>query len=114
MDGGDHRPETVPFSFVFAEHGGRTVVVHRTDGNRLDVSDASTGELLTARATPEDDSDGPTPEHYLDNFHGRLHLSPDGRRLLDDGWVRQPVGFPAVWSLPDWLDSDVWASEGAR
>jgi hypothetical protein len=53
LHGGSHHPETVPFSVAFARYQGRTVVIHRTDWNRLDVSDAATGELLTCR--------GPTP-----------------------------------------------------
>lgn len=95
LDGGDYNEETVPFSLAFARHGDATVVVHRTDWNRLDVSDARTGELLTAR--PSD-----APEHKLDYFHGALYLSPGGSRILDDGWIWHPVGFPAVWSLDRW------------
>ncbi|WP_107122150.1 hypothetical protein [Streptomyces sp. DSM 15324] len=49
LDGGDYHPYTDPFSFAFTEHEGRTLVVHRTAWNRLDVSDALTGELLTLR-----------------------------------------------------------------
>jgi hypothetical protein len=30
LNGGDYHPETVPFSFAFLEHGGRTVAIHRT------------------------------------------------------------------------------------
>ncbi|MGL5830270.1 MAG: hypothetical protein ACRC0L_11980 [Angustibacter sp.] len=52
LDGGDYRPETVPFSLAFAEYAGApgraggTVVIHRTAWNRL--------------------------EHHLDYFHGAL------------------------------------------
>ena len=49
LDGGNYHRETVPLSFAFVDHGGRALVVHRTAWNRLDVSDAATGELLTAR-----------------------------------------------------------------
>ncbi|GAA2668304.1 hypothetical protein Apa02nite_011840 [Actinoplanes palleronii] len=42
----------------------------RTAGNRLDVSDVATGELLTAG------------EQDLDYFHGELHLSPGGDRRV--------------------------------
>lgn len=111
LGGGDYHPDKVPFSLVFAEHDGQPVVVHRTDWNRLDVSRAATGELLTARPTPEYPEGGPAPDHYLDYFHGGLHLSPGGRWLLDDGWVWQPLGAPAVWSLPAWLGGNVWESE---
>ena len=49
LDAGAAHEETVPFSFAFAEHRGRTVAIHRTDWNRLDVSDAASGALLTER-----------------------------------------------------------------
>lgn len=111
LDGGDYRFEHVPLSVAFAEHEGRTVVVHRTAWNRLDVSDAATGRLLTARE-PTSYRDGePRPLHYLDYFHGALHASPDGRWLADDGWVWAPAGIPYVWDLSCWLDQNVWESE---
>jgi len=111
LHGGDYHPDTVPFSLALAEHGGRTVVVHRTAWNRLDVSDARTGELLTARDTPGYGPDRERPDHYLDYFHGGLHLSPTGRRVADDGWVWHPVGVPSAWELRRWLDGNVWESE---
>jgi len=49
LDGGTYCPETVPFSACFAEHLGRPVLVHRTDWNRLDVSDPANGQVLTQR-----------------------------------------------------------------
>src|SRR6185312_8252969 len=49
LDGGDYFPETVPFSFGFASWQGHVVVIHRDAWNRLDVSDASTGKLLSER-----------------------------------------------------------------
>jgi hypothetical protein len=100
-DGDDQ--QTVPFSLVFARHGGSTVVVHRTAWNRLDVSDPATGTLLTERPASD--------EHHLDYYHGALYLSPDGRRVLDDGWIWHPVGFPAVWSLERWLADNPFESE---
>ena len=106
LDSGEYHARTVLFSLTFAEHAGRPVVVHRTDWNRLDVSVAGTGELLTPRPTLDR-----TNEHYLDYFHGALHLSPDGDRLLDDGWIWQPLGAPVVWSLGAWLGGNVWESE---
>ncbi|GAA3197355.1 hypothetical protein ACFO1B_01200 [Dactylosporangium siamense] len=95
---------TVPFALAFLSHAGRTVMVHRTEWNRLDVSDPATGELLTPR-----DLTG----HHLDYFHGALHVSPDGERILDDGWVWHPFGAPTVWSVPRWLTHNVWESEDA-
>lgn len=111
LDGGDYHPETVPFSFAFANHRGRTVVVHRTAWNRLDISDPATGRLLTARQPSSYQRGEPRPEHYLDYFHGALHASPSGRWLADDGWVWSPVGIPTTWDLHRWLDTNPWESE---
>jgi hypothetical protein len=111
LDGGDYCAETVPLSVAFIEHRGRIVVVHRTAWNRLDVTDAGTGELLTARQLPDRRGDEPIAEHDLNYFHGTLYASPDGHRLADDGWVWHPIGIPCVWEVGRWLDDNVWESE---
>lgn len=111
LDGGRYHSDTVPFSLALVEHRERTVVIHRTAWNRLDASDAATGELLTDRHPTSYGVGEEAPEHYLDYFHGRLLVSPDGRRIVDDGWVWHPVGIPMVWDLAHWLDSNVWESE---
>lgn len=111
LDGGDHHPETVPFSLAFARCGDQTVVVHRTAWNRLDVSDPASGLLLTGREPTQPAHGEEWPPHYLDYFHGALHLSPTGQWLTDDGWVWHPVGMPVTWDLRAWLDTNVWESE---
>ena len=109
LSGGDYHEDVVPFSLLFAEHEGAAVMVHRTAWNRLDVSDPATGRLLTPRESP-DPEHGDAP-HYLDYFHGALYPSPDGTRIYDDGWVWQPLGVPAVWSLTAWMRDDPFESE---
>jgi hypothetical protein len=111
LDGGSYCEETVPFSVCFAFFRGRPVLVHRTDWNRLDISDPVTGTLLTDRGPTSYASGEQEPPHYLDYFHGRLTLSPNGSQILDDGWVWHPVGIPVVWSLQDWLSGAIWESE---
>ena len=111
LDGGEYHEETVPFSLAFARHHGQDVVIHRTDWNRLDVSEAATGRLLTARKPTGYQAGEPRPPHYLDYFHGALYLSPDGARLFDDGWIWQPAGIPVAWELTAWLDGNVWETE---
>lgn len=106
--------DTVPFSFAFAQLRGRTVAIHRTDFNRLDISDPATGELLTVRPWSSFVEGGQTflnPEHYLDHFHGALYISPGHSRILDDGWIFHPMGVPTTWNLDEWLFSNVWESE---
>lgn len=111
LDNQGYHEETVPFSLAFAQRRERCVVVHRTDWNRLDVSDPETGELLTDRSLPEQVTADAVPEHSLDYFHGALYVSPDGKRILDDGWIWHPIGFPAVWDLDPWFEGNVWESE---
>ncbi|MFO0807646.1 MAG: hypothetical protein U0746_03400 [Gemmataceae bacterium] len=111
LDGGDYHSETVPFSFAFADVHGRVVAVHRTAWNRLDVSDPSTGVLLTEREPTSYRTGEERPEHYLDYFHGALHVSPSGARIVDDGWVWHPFGVPMAWGLEHWLSGNVWESE---
>lgn len=111
VDGGDYHPETVPLSFAFAEWRGRTIAIYRTAWNRLDVSDAATGELLTSRGPTTYQTGEQRPKHYLDHFHGGLYVSPESTQILDDGWVWHPVGIPTVWNIDQWLSDNVWESE---
>jgi hypothetical protein len=102
---------TVRFGAELARHRGRWVVVHRTEWNRLDVSDAFTGKPLSVRDSPLDHSGDKRPDHYLDYFHGDLAVSPSGRLIADGGWVWHPVGVLRIWSLADWLTRNPWESE---
>jgi hypothetical protein len=111
LDGGAYHAETVPFSFAFAQVNGRVVAIHRTDWNRLDVSDPSTGALLTGRNPTSYRRGEERPVHYLDYFHGALHVSPNSIRIADDGWVWHPVGIPTTWNLEPWIYGNVWESE---
>lgn len=111
LDNGGGHAETVPFSLAFARHRSRDVVIHRTAWNRLDVSEASSGRLLTSRGPTGYQSGEPRPGHYLDYFHGALYVSPDEARIFDDGWFWHPVGIPVAWELAAWLDGNAWESE---
>ncbi|WP_377267055.1 hypothetical protein [Peterkaempfera sp. SMS 1(5)a] len=111
LDNQGGHEETVPFSLAFTRSRGRCVVIHRTAWNRLDVSDPRTGVLLTERAPVAAVAEGALPEHHLDYFHGALYVSPDGQRILDDGWIWHPVGFPSVWDVDPWTGGNSWESE---
>ena len=109
---GDYHSEQTPFPVAFFEIDGRTLVIHGTAWNRLDVSDAATGELLTARELPGSGTNGqPRPEHDLDYFHGGLAVSPNGQWVADNGWVWHPFGVPSSWSARRWVQENVWESE---
>lgn len=106
----DYHNRHCHFPISFARHAGRTVLIHATAWNRLDVSDPATGVLLSTREHEPVRKDE-QPEHYLDYFHGRLLVSPDQRWIVDDGWVWSPVGILSAWRLDRWLDENVWESE---
>jgi len=111
LDGGDYYENTVPFSACFLHMDGQEVFVHRSEWNRLEASDPATGRSLTERFIAPYEAGGERPAHYLDYFHGRLSPSPDGSRILDDGWVWHPVSIPRIWSATEWLRSNPWESE---
>jgi hypothetical protein len=111
LNGGDHFPDTVPFSLCFTSYEGQPVLIHRTDWNRLDLSNPATGRLLSDRNPTSYEREEQRPPHYLEYFHGRLYASTDGKWILDDGWIWHPIGVPAVWSLERWLGGNVWESE---
>jgi len=107
LDRGDYFPRLSVFPVAFLTHAGRTRVVHGTSWNRLDVSDAETGKLLTARVDAQHDD----RERYLDYFHGTLSVSPDGKWIADNGWIWHPSGIVRVWNVVDWLKSNPYESE---
>ncbi len=111
LNGGDYYPNTVEFSFAFINVRGKTRCVHRTDWNRLDISDPATGELLSERRPTSYKDDEPRPPHYLDYFHGALQVSPKGMHILNDGWIWHPVGVPTIWNVENWCLSNPWESE---
>jgi hypothetical protein len=111
LDGGDYYEYTVPLSACFLRVDDRDVFVFRTAWNRLDAADPATGQSLTERSIGLDEDTGERPPHYLDYFHGRLWPSPDGNRLLDDGWIWHPVSVPRIWSVADWIRLNPWESE---
>jgi len=111
LDGGGYHEDTVPFSAAFVRHERRDMLIHRTAWNRLEASDAATGALLTERYIAPYESGQPSPAHYIDYFRGRLHVSPEGGRIFDDGWVWHPVAIGRVWSPSNWLHQNPWESE---
>jgi hypothetical protein len=111
LNGGDYCSDTVPFSFAFVTVSGQALAVHRTDWNRLDISDPATGKLLTERSPTQYHEGESRPAHYLDYFHGALYVSPNQQYLLSDGWVWHPVGIPTIWRIDHWNLSNKWESE---
>lgn len=98
------------FPLALVARGGRTLALHATRWNRLDLSDALTGELLTARSYG-DVAEGQRPAHYLDFRHGRLVTSPDGARVADAGAREDGLAYVASFALEAMLAANPWESE---
>lgn len=111
LNRGDYHVDVSTFPLALIEHDNRTLVVHGTDWNRLDVSDARTGVLLTQRKPTSYNRGQPRPPHHLDYFHGSLASSPGQEFVADNGWVWHPVGVIRTWSLRRWVEENVWESE---
>ncbi|NGZ75128.1 hypothetical protein [Saccharibacillus alkalitolerans] len=122
LDRGSYYTDKSRFPLAFAELEKRTLLIHGSDWNRVELTELPSLRPLAERAFPGRDeageasetaeADSPTlPE--LNYFHGGLLTSPDGSRIADTGWVWQPVGLLAAWSLREWLD-DPWASENGE
>jgi hypothetical protein len=50
LNRGSYRNEHTPLPIAFFEHDDKPYLIHGTDWNRLDISDPSTGKLITKRA----------------------------------------------------------------
>lgn len=111
LDRGDYHEEQTDFPAVFFEAGGRLLLVHGTDWNRLEISDPRTGRTLTDRTSASYATGQGRPEHDLDYFHGSLSISPKGERIVDNGWVWHPAGVVVTWSLRRWVEENPWESE---
>lgn len=110
LNRGNYHANQSIFPIAFCVLDGETLVIHGTDWNRLDISQAATGELLTKRIQAEYKR-GERPEHYLDYFHGALYVSPNNQWVAEYGWVWHPVGVSRAWNLKHWYLDNVWESE---
>ncbi len=107
----DGHEDVSAFPLAWLDYNGRTLLVHGTEWNRVDVSDVETNALLTDRIPTSYLLGEPSPAHYLDYFHGGLLVSPSGRFIADNGWVWHPFGVIRTWSVDRWLGENVWESD---
>ncbi|WP_433797290.1 hypothetical protein [Actinoplanes sp. CA-252034] len=96
----DYHSDVSSYSVGFLERDGRTLLIAQTGWNRLDVFDAATGANLTEREVLVSDTE---QKNYVDYFHSLLHVSPDSRHFLSNGWVWSPVDVVRVFSTEAFL-----------
>lgn len=111
LERGNYHTEHCRYPISFVNLDGRTLLVHSTAWNRLDISDPKTGKMLTERGPTSYRTEETRPAHYLDYFHAALLTSPNGEWIADNGWVWHPVGAVRTWSLKNWVEGNVWESE---
>ncbi|GIH16656.1 hypothetical protein [Rugosimonospora africana] len=107
----DYHSDVSSYSIGFLDWDGRTLLLAQTQWNRLDVFDAETGENLTEREVFIRDSGRLNEQghkvydrrNYIDYFHSLLHVSPDSRHFLSNGWVWSPVDMVRVFSTEAFL-----------
>jgi hypothetical protein len=107
----DEDSDVCVYPLAFVDLDDHLRLIHGTAWNRLDVSDAKTGILLTERGPTSYSRDEDRPEHYLNYFHSQLTLSPGQQFIADNGWVWHPLGVVSTWNVPRWLKKNVWESE---
>jgi hypothetical protein len=99
----DYHSDVSSYSFGFLERQGRVLLILQTQWNRLDVIDLETEKLVTEReivfrksGKNETDKWG-TPKietkNFIDYFHSSLHISPDCKHFLSNGWAWQPTDY---------------------
>jgi hypothetical protein len=91
LDRGDVHPEAVEFPVAFTVLDSRSLLIHGSANNELDLTDLVSGNVLTRR-----------PGSYP-NLSGRLHVSPGGDGVLDDRMAWDPCGEAVTWSVREWL-----------
>ncbi|MFD1374503.1 hypothetical protein [Actinoplanes sichuanensis] len=96
----DYHSDVSSYSVGFVERAGRTLLIAQTEWNRLDAFDAETGANLTEREVSRSDTE---ETNYIDYFHSLIHVSPDTRHFLSNGWVWSPVDMVRVFSTEAFL-----------
>lgn len=107
----DYHSDVSSYSIGFLDRDGRTLLVAQTQWNRLDIFDAETGTNLTEREVFIRDSGRRDAQghkeydrrNYIDYFHSLLHVSPDSRHFLSNGWVWSPVDMVRAFSTDSFL-----------
>ena len=65
LDRGNYQINITPYPVAFFHTEHHDFLIHATDWNRLDISSAETGKLVTARSTPAYSGGGKRPAHSI-------------------------------------------------
>ena len=114
LNNGDYHTENTDFPVTFVEYKGKTLVVHSTDWNRLDITDPYTGQCLTKRDYENIPSYVTDSDIQHTEWDGQLLISPNQERVATIGWVWHPVGTAYSWNIKNVLDGSIWEYEAGQ
>jgi len=97
----DYHCDVSSYSIGFLEYNGSVLLIHQTQWYRLDITDLETGELLTESDIIYLDTDDIVTtesgvyhkterKRFIPYFHSLIHVSPDCKHFLSNGWVWTP------------------------
>lgn len=106
----DYHADVSSYSIAFVQQGKQTLLLHQKAWNSLEVTvleHAFFGTEAMQKPTA-------SPQHreVLDYFHSLLHVSPDGKYVLSNGWVWHPVDMIRYFSVESLVRGE--EQEGAR
>lgn len=110
----DYHCDVSSYGIGFLKHNDNVLLIHQTAWNRLDITNLETGELLTEREiiyrkTDEMETNQwgtfnkMESKNHIDYFHSLLHVSPDGKHFLSNGWAWHPVDYIMCFDTEQFL-----------
>lgn len=108
----DYHADVSDYSIGFLRHNEQILLIHQTQWNRLDITDLATGQLLSKREVYIKDIGAEQTgkpnyqydtKNYFDYFHGLLHIAPDNRHFLSNGWHWMPVDRIYCYNIDTYL-----------
>ncbi len=114
LDAGDYHMEQALFPVCFVINEGKTLVVHATDWNRIDITDLAAQECLTKRDLEKSPGNEDDSDYLFREWAGQLIPSPSNTRLASNGWVWHPFGCIYSFDLKRWIDGNLWETDASE
>jgi len=111
LECGDYHTENAPFPVCFVEHDNKTLLIHATEWDRLDITDLTTLKHITERSYVDKPDNWQENKNAFSEWNGQLLVSPDKQWIATIGWAWHPVGLALAWNLQTWLNENIWEAD---
>ena len=101
----DYHVNHCSWAIGFFRREDAVVLIHATEWNRLDMTSLDTRQCLTEREVCSGIADGTETTNYLDFFHSRLHMAPDEKHFVINGWCWSPWDVMYAWNIDQFGDT---------